>query len=433
MHFAVLPPEVNSGRMYAGPGVGPMLTAASAWDELANDLNSSAEDFESVVSGLTSDAWQGPAAESMVGSAAPQAEWLRTTAAQATQAGTQAKAAASAYDSAFSMSVPPSAVAANRAQLMTLQATNLLGQNTAAIAANEVEYGQMWAQDVAAMYGYTGAAKSASQVTPFTSPQQATNQGGLANQGTAVTQAAGASAGNAQSTMSAVPSALQSLESSSGLTGFSDFSNVYDLAELGTGLLGNGTGLIGLSGAAGFITKAEDKFVGDPGAPPSSGPKPQAESPPPAHAPSTPKGATSVSAEMGESGSLGRLSVPQGWTSAAPQLRLAALEAPMASAAPGSAAGMLSDMPLLGQAPLMAMPGRDTARGSQAADRGAPGRQRAAVVATPETSSDDRATGAASQMREITDVLSKLADLRDNGALTDQEFNQQKQRLLGGR
>jgi PPE-repeat protein len=46
-----------------------------------------------------------------------------------------------------------------------------LGQNTAAITANEVDYGQMWAQDVAAMYGYAGAAKSASQVTPFTSPQ----------------------------------------------------------------------------------------------------------------------------------------------------------------------------------------------------------------------------------------------------------------------
>jgi PPE-repeat protein len=48
-----------------------MLTAASAWDELANDLDLSAEDFESAVSGLTSDAWQGPAAESMVASAAP--------------------------------------------------------------------------------------------------------------------------------------------------------------------------------------------------------------------------------------------------------------------------------------------------------------------------------------------------------------------------
>ena len=88
-------------------------------------------------------------------------------------------------------------------------------------------------------------------------------------------------------------------------------------------------------------------------------------------------------------------------------------------------------MPLLGQAPLMAMPGRDSARGSQAADR-----QRVAVpgvVAKAETKPDERPVGAASQMREITDVLSKLADLRDNGALTDQEFNEQKQRLLGGR
>ena len=101
MHLAFCPPEVNSGRMYAGPGVGPMLTAASAWDELANDLHSAAEDFEGVVSGLTSDPWRGPAAESMAASAAPQTERLRSTAAQATQAGTQAEAAASAYESAF--------------------------------------------------------------------------------------------------------------------------------------------------------------------------------------------------------------------------------------------------------------------------------------------------------------------------------------------
>jgi PPE-repeat protein len=435
MHFAVLPPEVNSGRIYAGPGVGPMLTAASAWDELANELHSWADDFEAVVSGLTGDGWQGPASASMGASAAPQTEWLRTTAAQATQA----KAAASAYESAYSMTVAPSQVAANRAQLMTLQATNLLGQNASAIAATEVEYGEMWAQDIAAMYGYAGAAKSAAQVTPFASPQQATNQSGLATRSAAVSQAAGTSAGNAQSAMSAVPNALQSLESSSGLTGFSDFSNAYDLAELGSGLLGNGTGLIGLSGAAGFITKAEDKVVGDPDAPgggPASGaPKPQA-TPPEGHAPSAPK---AVSAEMGESGSLGRLSVPQGWASSAPQVRLAALESPMAGAAPASASGMFSDMPLLGQAPLMAMPGRDTSggRGPQAANqRSAPARQErvtAAGIATPDRNPDDRASGAAAQMREITDMLGKLADLRDNGALTDQEFSEQKQRLLGGR
>ena len=36
MDFAMLPPEVNSGRMYAGPGSGPMLAAAAAWDGLAD-------------------------------------------------------------------------------------------------------------------------------------------------------------------------------------------------------------------------------------------------------------------------------------------------------------------------------------------------------------------------------------------------------------
>jgi PPE-repeat protein len=81
MHFAVLPPEVNSGRIYAGPGIGPMLAAASAWDELANELHSSADDVESVVAGLTSDAWQGPASASMGASFAPQTDWLRATAA----------------------------------------------------------------------------------------------------------------------------------------------------------------------------------------------------------------------------------------------------------------------------------------------------------------------------------------------------------------
>jgi PPE-repeat protein len=86
MHFAVLRPEVNSGRIYAGPGVGPMLTAASARDELANELHSSADDFEAVVSRLTHDSWQGPASASMGASAVLRTEWLRATAAQATQA-----------------------------------------------------------------------------------------------------------------------------------------------------------------------------------------------------------------------------------------------------------------------------------------------------------------------------------------------------------
>ncbi len=32
LDFAMLPPEINSARMYAGAGSGPMLAAASAWN-----------------------------------------------------------------------------------------------------------------------------------------------------------------------------------------------------------------------------------------------------------------------------------------------------------------------------------------------------------------------------------------------------------------
>ena len=33
MDFGALPPEINSGRMYSGPGSGPMLAAAAGWDK----------------------------------------------------------------------------------------------------------------------------------------------------------------------------------------------------------------------------------------------------------------------------------------------------------------------------------------------------------------------------------------------------------------
>jgi PPE-repeat protein len=71
MHFAVLPPEVNSGRMYAGPGAGSILAAAAAWDELADELHTTAADLESVISGLTSEPWEGASSESMAAAAVP--------------------------------------------------------------------------------------------------------------------------------------------------------------------------------------------------------------------------------------------------------------------------------------------------------------------------------------------------------------------------
>jgi PPE-repeat protein len=51
--FVLLPPEINSARMYAGPRSGSMWAAAAAWDGLAAQLGSSASSFQSTVSSLT--------------------------------------------------------------------------------------------------------------------------------------------------------------------------------------------------------------------------------------------------------------------------------------------------------------------------------------------------------------------------------------------
>jgi PPE-repeat protein len=102
------------------------------------------------VSELTGLAWFGPSSAAMAGAAAHHMAWLQTTAALAQQTAAQAYGAAAAYEVASAMTVPPWAVAANRAHLMMLIATNFLGQNTPAIAATEAQYMEMWTQDAAA-------------------------------------------------------------------------------------------------------------------------------------------------------------------------------------------------------------------------------------------------------------------------------------------
>lgn len=51
--FGALPPEVNSARMYAGPGPLSLTAAAVAWDALAAELHAAASCYRSVIAGLT--------------------------------------------------------------------------------------------------------------------------------------------------------------------------------------------------------------------------------------------------------------------------------------------------------------------------------------------------------------------------------------------
>jgi PPE-repeat protein len=218
MDYGALPPEINSARMYSGSGSTSMLAAAAAWDGLAMELVRTASSYQSVITGLVSEGWLGPTSSSMAAAVTPYMTWVSMTGAKAEHAASQATAAAGAYEAAFAMTVPPAEVAANRTQLTTLIATNFLGLNTPAIAASEAQYGEMWAQDAAAMYGYAASSAGASRLTSFSQPPQTTNPDAQNDQAEKVAQATSTStASGAQETLSQltsqVPNALQSFAS----------------------------------------------------------------------------------------------------------------------------------------------------------------------------------------------------------------------------
>lgn len=238
LDFGALTPEVNSARMYAGPGSGSMLAAAAAWNATAGELRATATNYDAVIKSLVGGGWLGPASQKMAAAVAPYIEWLDTTAAQAELAGTQANAAAAAYEAAFAATVPPPVIAANRTLLTNLVNSNIFGQNTAAIAATEAQYGEMWAQDASAMTGYTAASRAASEMTPFSAPQSDTTPGATALQSNAVL--------GATNNAVAAPAATQA-------------TSIWDWLGLAPN---SDTSTTGLAGVMNFLSNSNENLIG---------------------------------------------------------------------------------------------------------------------------------------------------------------------------
>jgi PPE-repeat protein len=349
MDFGALPPEINSGRMYSGPGCESMLAAAAAWDGLADDLHFTAGSYQSVIWDLTGAAWLGPSSASMAAAVAPYIEWMTTTVALCEQTASNARAASAAYEAAFAMTVPPPMIAANRAQLMALIATNILGQNTPAIAATEAAYGEMWAQDAGAMYEYAAASAAASALPPFTSPPPTTNPAGVAGQVAAVAHASATSAGTGTQTimstgsqlLSAVPNALQGLAlplpAAAQLLSLLSPVNLT-VASASTAI--TSTGMAGSYAGLGYAVHYDpegaskmDAILERLGAVPGgSGALASSSS---ADLGAGSGAAPVLSAGLGRASSIGALSVPPSWAAATPPIRHVAVAWP--NTVPGAA------------------------------------------------------------------------------------------------
>ncbi len=340
--FGAFPPEFNSARMYAGPGPLSLSAAAAAWDGLATELHSAASCYRSVIAGLTTQRWMGPSSLTMASAFAPYMAWTAGAAARAEEAAGQARLAVEIYEAAFAMTVPPPAIAANRAQLATLTATNFFGQNAAAIAATEAEYGEMWAQDAAAMYAYAANSAAACDVTPFNAAPHVTNESGMAQQTAVVSEI---TSGTQQSALahivSSVPSTLHGLAAPtttgtastiSTATSSTSVSTLTSLADTGaTFFMAGGTPLYGMSSVLGMAQTAQGLANAA-----SSGVG-AAVSGAANAASSGVSGLGSLGAGMfgslGKAAALGPLAVPVSWTSVIPSVPSAVSALPTVSLA----------------------------------------------------------------------------------------------------
>jgi PPE-repeat protein len=361
MDFAALPPEINSSLMYTGAGAGPFMAAATAWSNLAAELSTTAAQYESIITSLTTEQWTGAGSAAAAAAAQPYVEWLTATAAAAEQAGAQSTASAAAYEGAFTATVPPPLIAANRATLAALVATNFLGINTPAIMATEAHYAEMWVQDAVAMYTYQAGAAAAAALEPLQPAQPTTNPGGSNAQAAAASAAAASQpAQSFEDFITGLQNEFANFGTQSMGTGLfqalpvevQDFLNAAD-GLLGTPLIFNGMTQLGVTGAW-FATSAISNGVlgvhtaaglAATAAEGAEGAAAAAEGAAAGLAGGVaPVGAA---ASLGEASLVGSLSVPAGWSSAAPGMvsGASALEGsgwtvPEEGASPGMMAGM---------------------------------------------------------------------------------------------
>jgi PPE-repeat protein len=333
--FVLLPPEINSARMYAGPRSGTMWAAAAAWDVVAVQLGATASSFQSTVSGLTGAVWLGPASVSMATAAAPFVQWLTATSAQAEQVALQARLSAGAFDAAFAATVPPPVITANRALLMTLIATNILGQNTAAIAATEAQYAEMWAQDVTAMTGYDAATTAAeAQWTPFSTPPTSLAGPSIPAAPSSLTQML-------QSLTQSLSTTMSRLEMATTPAEFAMEPMNMVMSQLMTGanpLLSGG----GAPAVAPALIPAGS--LGAAGAVPLAG--------------VAPVNGTAVLAGVGRAGSIGALSVPPRWADTVPAATPSGPAAAVAEAPSAAASAAAPGAPRVPYLPPTGAPGR---------------------------------------------------------------------------
>lgn len=153
-----IPPEINAFRLTT-MGAGPMAHVpqisgfqAAAATHVQQGMQMAA------TAAATRPSFVGVGGAGMIAAALPSATWISAAGAHAEAAAATIQAGVDGYAAAVAATIPHAVVVANRVREATLAATNILGQNTPAIAEANAEYAEFWGQNAGAMMGYLATA-----------------------------------------------------------------------------------------------------------------------------------------------------------------------------------------------------------------------------------------------------------------------------------
>ena len=178
--FWALPPEVNSARLTFGPGPAPLVTTAASYAQMSDALAAAAGASDGAMNAMVP-LWNGESGARAEGAFRHHAQWLRQQSEVAAGASKAAMEAAAINGEARAAMVPLPAIVANRVAAAGMAATNGAGQNTPAMALNELIYYAMWDEAASTMDGYAAAtAHTISQLPPPAPPPPIISDDGVA-------------------------------------------------------------------------------------------------------------------------------------------------------------------------------------------------------------------------------------------------------------
>lgn len=151
--FVARPPEVTTGMLQAGPGMGPWLEAAAAYLAQSGLFSAQATQMLAALAEAAAH-WDGLASLRAIEAASHMPTWLLEAGLQAGVRATRANAQATTYNTAYVTTPQLAEIAQNHITHGVLEGTNFMGINTVPIGMNEADYMRMWTLAATVMTAY---------------------------------------------------------------------------------------------------------------------------------------------------------------------------------------------------------------------------------------------------------------------------------------